>query len=242
MAKSKYDEFFTVKPDEDDVIYECPQADCNFSYSRKNGKTPVPLRNHLKESHPEDYQRLEAKEKAGKENVQPKATAVEMNKTMMEPLVEQSDSATAVRVKADLNSTIMQPPITQQPIFQPPIVHQPLIQQPVAMQTPQFSPTSSYNTSSYTTPRQPLPMSTEQTRSSKRFKPSSSMPSTSSTNNCASTSCSTELNAFGQYVGQRLNALPTPKRRKLELQMMMILNEAEAGGSNMLVPNNQEFY
>ncbi|KAI6181524.1 hypothetical protein M3Y98_00838400 [Aphelenchoides besseyi] len=237
MNKSKYDEFFTVNTNEDEVIYECPQAGCNFSYSRTNGKSPAPLRNHLKEKHPEAYQQLEAKEKAGKENVHPKDNAVGVTKTMMEPSVEQSDFATAVRVKADLNSTIMQPSITQQPSFQPPIVHQPLIQQPVAMQTPQFSPTSSYNNSSYTTPRHPLPIITEQTRSLKRSKPSSS-----STNNCASTSCSTELNAFGQYIGQRLNMLPTPKRRKLELQMMVILNEAEACGSNMLMQNNQQFY
>ncbi|KAI6198162.1 hypothetical protein M3Y94_01312300 [Aphelenchoides besseyi] len=245
MTKSKYDEYYAVNIKDNEVVYKCMHAQCNFTYIRTSGKSPASLRSHLKDNHAEDFRRLEVKEMAQKMNVSvtngPGAltTSGEAVKKPKKPRAKKTDSATAVRVKADPNSTIMQPPITQQPI-----VHQPLIQQPVAMPTSQFSPTSRFDT----TPRQPLPMITEQQHSLKRAASSDyvslqMMPAFCSTSMFnQSGSIGSDFNPFGQYIGQRLDSLSTPKRRKLELQMMMILNEAEFCGSNMVMQNNQQFY
>ncbi|KAI6195361.1 hypothetical protein M3Y96_01223100 [Aphelenchoides besseyi] len=243
MTKSKYDEYYAVNIKDNEVIYKCMHAHCSFTYIRKSGKSPASLRSHLKDKHPEDYQQLEAKENASKVNAAVTngpgtvATGREAVKTA-KSRAKKSDCATTVRIKPEPNPMVVQ---------QPPI-HQPLVQQPVAMQNSHFLSTSSYNNSPYTTPQHQLPMITEQPHSLKRAALSNYLSLQMMPELCSSSmfnqfgSVGSDFNPFGQYIGQRLDLLPTSKRRKLELQMMMILNEAEFCGSNTLMQNNQQFY
>ncbi|KAI6238397.1 hypothetical protein M3Y99_00690800 [Aphelenchoides fujianensis] len=144
-GKSKYDEFFAVIV-KDDTIYKCPHPACDFTYIRTKGKSPGDLRTHLRVKHPEDFARLESKERADKEN---RPTAGEGGE---KPKKKKKTADGQVRVKAE-----------------------------------------------------PLP---------RTISPMSSTPLP----DFFTASLGHEVRAFAHYVGQRMDALPLPKRRRVELK------------------------
>ncbi|KAI6238402.1 hypothetical protein M3Y99_00691600 [Aphelenchoides fujianensis] len=190
-GKSKYDEFFAVIV-KDDTIYKCPHPACDFTYIRTKGKSPGDLRTHLRVKHPEDFARLESKERADKEN---RPAAGEGGE---KPKKKKKSADGQVRVKAE-----PLPPLPQAP---PP---------------PHSPPASAFHT-----PRGGLNATGGaggRPASKRTISPMSSTPLP----DFFTASLGHEVRAFAHYVGQRMDALPLPKRRRVELKVVMMLNEEE---------------
>ncbi|KAI6230155.1 hypothetical protein M3Y99_01093100 [Aphelenchoides fujianensis] len=188
-GKSKYDEFFAVIV-KDDTIYKCPHPACDFTYIRTKGKSPGDLRTHLRVKHPEDFARLESKERADKEN--------------------RPDARRGRREAEEEEEDRGWPPSRPPP-------------PPARAETP---PPHSPPASAFHTPRGGLNATGGhggRAASKRTISPMSSTPLP----DFFTASLGHEVRAFAHYVGQRMDVLPLPKRRRVELKVVQMLNEEE---------------